>query len=167
MEIARSIADEHFDDEFRQEDEAKQKENEDSHRKVQHRLRTEILYQTGPFDAPELIDNRGLLSNRVRTPTEMEWAEQRLVELGFRVQLDGKVRSYTAETDDMMVYADPRESKQITFCPFKKPLLKSGKTRWGYRNTFFILDSWKNDIKGKYEKRLAEAKSRLFAVSNK
>jgi hypothetical protein len=165
MAVVKSMAREYFDDKFRDEDEAEKKRSEESHRQVQHRLRTEILYRTTAFRDPELIDSVARFGD-VRTQIQMEWAEQRLAELGFRIQVDGNVKSYTAESDDVIVYADPREAGRITFCPYKKPLLKPKRTRhpsldFNQMNSFFILDGWKHDIEEKYNSRLAEATAKL------
>lgn len=90
----------------------------------------------------------------------MAWAEKRVAELGFQVKQEGRIKSYTLEMEGFVVYADPRDRRRIEFSVLKKPLPKPRRRRGPVLRMFprfHILDSWKNDIRGKFKKRLAEA----------
>ena len=120
------------------------------------RRTTETVYQTAPDVAPELLDEGIYLG--VRDATAMAFAEKRLAELGFQSKTEGKVKSYTLERDTFVVYADPREQGRIDFAVFKKPLPKpSRRPRVRVYPRFHILDAWKNNLREKFETRLADA----------
>ena len=85
--------------------------------------------------------------------------------LGFTVIERDRIKSYIDERDDFVVYADPRGLGEIGFIVYRKPLPKRGR---GLRlhamaNSFGIRDSWKNDLKAKYEARVTQALTRLVA----
>jgi hypothetical protein len=129
---------------------------------LEERKRTETLYRTMPDKDPQLLDEG--YGTRAREQAQLVWAESRLAELGFQTTSEGNVKSYLSERIDFVIYADPRASGQITFRLYKKPLPKKGRTarlRSARISTFYLLDSWKNDIRGKYETRLSSAMATL------
>lgn len=122
------------------------------------RKQSETLYRTAPDLEPSLIDEGAALYGRIpRDAASMVWAEQRLEALGFEIILEGAVKSYLSERGDFVVYADPRALGIIEFAAYKKPLPKLGRRLrvWAFKR-FGLQDSWKSDIRGKYESRLAK-----------
>ncbi len=120
------------------------------------RRRLEQLYRVAPDLEPRLIDE-GLDHGKIpRNAVSMKWAERRLKLLGFEIVREGTVRSYLSDRGDFAVYADPRTHGSIEFAIFKKPLPKMGRQMrvWAFKR-FDLQDSWKNDVRGKYESRLA------------
>lgn len=77
-------------------------------------------------------------------------AEQRLVELGFEMQVEGVVRSYVRSWGDLVVYADPRRGDTLHFHVFR------GSQRL---ESFWVKDRTR-DPQAKIEERLAKARSR-------
>ena len=57
--------------------------------------------------APRLIDELHFL-RRARDAAGLQWAEDRLVQMGFKIETKQKVRSYTKEAGVAVAYADPR-----------------------------------------------------------
>lgn len=124
------------------------------------RRATEILWRVDQ-DEPKLIDEGLWLSiDGVRDEESLAFAEERLAQLGFKCSLKGKVKSYTQETEDFIVYADPRTRKHIEFRIFSKR--KKPKRLFGSAHgSFKLQDGWKNDLPKKYKAMLDEALSRL------
>jgi len=85
----------------------------------------------------------------------MIWAEVCLASLGFETRIEKNVKSYISESDNFVVYADPRASGGIEFRAYMKRPARNEPT---YRS-FMLKDNWKNDILGKYECRLTQATS--------
>lgn len=142
-------------------DEEEQQERITSQIERARRKTTEMLYLTAPDLEPELLDAEFSFMRQARDKDGMAWAESRLRELGFQISQENNIKSYTMERDERIVYADPREVGRIRFTVFKKPLptpRRRGRPRVRSFPRFHLLDSIKNDIRGKFGKRLAEAR---------
>ncbi len=125
-------------------------------KRIIQRKKTEILYKIAPNRESELIDEGIGFGAVPRNADELAWAENRLVDLGFQISREANIKSYISEQESFVVYADPRAKGEIKFTVNKKPLSKSSRKRfWG--NSFSLKDNWKNDIRGKYESRVAQA----------
>lgn len=112
------------------------------------RLQTETLYLTTPNAAPQLLDT-GRFFRPARSAESLAWAESRLEELGFRIQIEKNVKAYIDDRDKLVIYADPTTGSRIEFRAFKKPLPKRGTPT--PLDTYEIPDRWKHDLKAKYE----------------
>lgn len=126
----------------------------------QARKATETLFLVNPYGPPELSDAQTGFGAKARTVQELDWAESRLAELGFLRKEDTRVRSYVKEGTDFAVFADPRRLGEISFAVYRLPLPKrrpQGARYFTALQQFRIPDSWKNDLKSKYEKRVLEA----------
>lgn len=117
------------------------------------RKKTEVLYRTGPNENPQLIDESIGFSATPRNADEPIWAEDRLSGLGFQINFEANVKSYINEQENFVVYTDPRVKGEIEFKVYKKPLPKRSRKR--PIHYFNLKDSWGNDVRGKYESRLA------------
>jgi len=131
----------------------------DFERKLQERRRKEIQYQLHPFHAPRLIDE-GMLFRSVRDAAGLAWVADRLRELGFKTVGTAKARAFVRETNEAVVYADPREQGAIGFNVFRKPI-REGLSRFQQRHvpiaTFRMPDTRKNDLDGTWSRAAAEA----------
>jgi hypothetical protein len=153
-EAAFEIARTHFHEKFSA---AEQAERTQHHIKHAERLQTESLLRIGPTQEPELM-NEGSFLMPPRDLSEMAAAEARLLQLGFVKSEDGRVVQYYLDTDSHGVYADPRRKTEIQFNVYKKPFPKKIRRDRINRAKYFTLkDSWKNDLKGKFEARLSKA----------
>lgn len=151
-------ADEKLHDMFCEEDEKKMIKEESLKKE---RMETETLYKISPNDKPELIDGNHFFTPR--DIDELRFAEERLVKLKFTVQQDKNVKSYILEMKDVIVYADPRVKKKLEFYVYRLGVVKKSgaKSRQPRYQSFYIPDTWKNDIKDKFKTRLAEARKGL------
>lgn len=155
-EAAFQMAWDHWNDKFREAEEAEARTESARHRQ---RMETEDLYLVDPRSGPQLFEN-GIFFRAPRKPEQMKWAVDRLRGLGFNCLLQDRVWSFTFEAGGIIVFADPRESGRIDFKVFKSPLPKKWRNTWGARErlqTFHVLDSWKNGIAEKFKKRLDQA----------
>jgi hypothetical protein len=119
---------------------------------LRRRRTTEMLFKVGPNEEPVLIDE-GWGAGSPRTAKQLIWAEERLRGLGFAVVSEQRVKSYVKGDDNSVVYADPRSSGKITFSVYSKPLKKRSQREQG---EFYLLDSWTNDLLGKFDERCAK-----------
>jgi hypothetical protein len=157
MDAAMALARDYWERQFSA---AEVAEKDNKRREKIARAKTDMVYRYDLFDPPELIDEISPFSEP-RTPEQMQWAEDRLKDLGFDIRTDGNVRSYIIDAESHVVYADPRVVKTIKFRVFKKPLPNRRLSRPGSSCAHFDLqDSWKHDLRSKFEKRLADADSR-------
>ena len=125
------------------------------------RMATEILYKKGPESEPTLVDD--LFHSKCKSYEELILAEEKIEKFGFTTAISDRVKSYTRDYGDSVVYADPREKGRITFYVYttKWDAAKNkNSSRRPYRD-FYILDSWKHDIRDKYNARLVEARKGL------
>lgn len=121
-------------------------------KQIEERKLNETLYLTSPDGPPELIET-GRYWSPERCDKGIVWAESRLTELGFKIKLDGKTKSYIDDREDIIVYADPRTDKEISFRAYKKPLSKRANKALKH---FKLRDSWKHGLKEKYQTWLLE-----------
>jgi hypothetical protein len=157
MEAATRLACDYWHDKFYA---ATQAEEAQKRARIAERKQSETLYRIAPDREPELIDEGIGYRATARNENELAWAERRLVDLGFQIICEERIKSYTSEHEDFVVYADPRANGEITFRAYKKPLPRQSRVRrirTGAFNFFRLMDSWKNDIRGKYQTRLAKA----------
>ena len=101
--------------------------------------------------SPALIDE-GIPFDNFRNVDEIAWVEDRLLALGFKIDLDLNVKSYTRESDTFMVYADPRRKYQIEFSIYLKQVAQGRAERPIIG--FGLSDYWTNSIEQKYQNRL-------------
>jgi len=121
------------------------------------RRESEQLFRISPFEEV-LLDER-IWGEKPRDESQLAFAEQRLSILGFRKVLEKNRVCWLDERENIVAYADPRQNGRISFSVWKKPLPKRASASLRYRSqTFYILDSWKNGLKQKYEDRLAKAR---------
>ncbi len=131
----------------------------DSPEVLAKRRRTETRYRLAPGGGPLLYDEQ-MLGDQPRSADQLAWAEERLQALGFRCVDEGKTRGWVDETDDYVVYADPRATGCIRFKVWRKPLPSHptiGPHVTCETGRFQLLDSWKQDLPGKYAERVAKA----------
>lgn len=148
MEAVYALASEHWSRQT-----SKWKEIEEAH--INKRRASETLFVTSYKGTPQFIDEGHW--GPARNPESLAWAEQRLVEIGFILHSDGNVKSYTMDRDNFFVFADPRSTGYIEFLIYKKPLPESGhRLRTGDYPQIRVQDSWKHDLRGKFERRWAE-----------
>lgn len=155
-EAAFKLARDHWNEKF---SEAEELEWVAKQTAIEVRRKGETLYLVSPGVEPKLLDE-GYSFHPPRTPESLSWAEARLISLGFQRSADGKVISWTDDRDDFVVFADPRSTGRLEFQVWKKPLPKNRKASSKLRfpqSSFHLLDSWKNDLQGKYVKRLNDA----------
>ncbi len=145
---AMNLARDHWGDRFRE------KQAEEAASIAKERRRSEILYRIDANKSPVLNDE-GIRFDSFRSVDEMAWAEDRLLSLGLKIDLDRNVKSYTSESDTFVVYADPRRKYQIEFTVYLKQFAQvRAEPPIGY---FGLSDYWKNSIEQKYQNRLMKA----------
>jgi hypothetical protein len=160
MEIAMKRARDRFNDEFSAQEEAEWIQKQEY---LERRRKTEQLYLVRLGGPPQLVEE-SVFSGCARDSEGLEWADARLTSLGFSMVEEDRVRRYELDLEDVYVLADPREQSKITFIPYKKPLPKKRKRRspdFSGVGSFYLLDSWKNDLSGKFRTRLEKAIARL------
>jgi hypothetical protein len=151
-EAASNLARDFWKSKFR---ETEEREEAERALLLANRKKTETLYEVAPNRDPLLIDELWY-GTTVRNEEEMTWAEQRLVDLGFQINIQDRVKSYINEQDTYIVYADPRAKGKITFTIYKRPLPTKSKITPALQY-FQIPDNWKNDLRGKYQQRVMQA----------
>lgn len=118
---------------------------------VQLRRDSETLYRTAP-NGPALLTEEGLSTFRgLRDASDLAWAELRLMDLGFSVTVQARVKTYVREYPEWAIFADPREKGEIVFRVFGRAESINGTVR------FTIPDRWKHDLKKKFEAAVATA----------
>ena len=139
---------------------AKFRDTEERERAAKQALRatreaTEPLFKLAPKGQPELLD---AAYGAARDEAGLIWAEERLTQLGFKLTTTDRVRTYTREHEEFIVYADPRRVGEITFAPFNRS--PRGR-RVTYADRFVIRDNVRHDISGKYDARITSLTDRL------
>jgi len=123
------------------------------------RRKSESLFIIDYGSNPHLIDEA--VWGTARTPESLAFAEKRLRELGFSLNTEGNIKSYTLDRDNVLVFADPRAEGHIDFKIYKKPLPKNASS-FGLRcHTFGFRDNWKIKLKEKFEQRIAASEKYL------
>lgn len=141
---AMNLARDHWGERFRE------KQAEEAASIARERRRSEIVYKIDAKKSPVLIDE-GIRFD-FRSVDDMAWAEDRLLALGFNIDLERNVKSYTSESDTFIVYADPRRKYQIEFSIYLKQCAQvRAEPLIGY---FGLSDYWTNSIEQKYQNRL-------------
>jgi hypothetical protein len=153
-ETAHKLA---LDDWFERFHETEESQRVEREHKKQQRRSTETTYQVDPFGPPKLMDEDTYSGEGARTSEQMLFARRRLEQLGLEKRFESNVEAWVDERPDWIVYSDPRKSDRIYFTVWKKPLPKRRPvSSYKYRiRSFYLLDSWKNDLKKKYESRLS------------
>ncbi|CAI8823485.1 hypothetical protein [Methylocaldum szegediense] len=157
LEAAFALAKEYWHEKFHAEEQIEKAQEEERRRQ---RKASEVLYRIAPDREPELIDEGFIFGGTFRNESELAWAEQRLAYLGFQITCEDNVKSYTSEMENWVIYADPRVNGKIEFRAYKKPLPKKARgphVRTGISGYFYLMDSWKHDLRKKYESRLLKA----------
>lgn len=124
---------------------------------LEQRKQTEILYLVDPKKKPLLIDENITPPEEVRNEQGLEFAEERLKNMGFRITIESRVKKYVNEDDIYIVFADPRQQEHIQFIVYKKTFpknIKTGSRKLRYAGTFKIQDYWLNDLKSIYATQL-------------
>lgn len=153
MKAVMDLAHEHWNEKFRPAEDAEQEQ-----RRLQllQRRKVETRYCVEPAGEPQLIDEE-LYGRLARDEAGLSWAEGRLAELGFAVANNADVKSYVSDHTDFVVFADPRGKGEIRFLVYRKPVPTKPARNGRHRpcvGSFFLLDSWKHDIRQKYQSRL-------------
>lgn len=153
-----ALAMDHWNEKFKEQE---LKEQVDKAKNLEKRKKEEILYRIRPFDEPEVID-AGYSWKDPRDSDAMTWAEDRLKNLGFTLELTDRIKSYFKDYKNVIVFADPRSNKRIDFFVYKKPLPKS-KSRLNKFSlgNFYFLDTWKKDLSEKFEARIKDFESKI------
>jgi len=133
--------------------------------RIKERKKSETLYRIGPGDKPQLFEQGIWVHNPARSPEQLTWAEKRLEELGFKISMDGNVKSYIREHDAVAVYADPRGNGEITFLAYRKLLPGQRLTprRSRVLDSFSLRDSWRHKLLPKYESFVSQTETTLKA----
>ena len=121
------------------------------------RMATETLLKISLHKDPDLLNLESTLSFRsYKSEKQLKLIEPRLKQLGFKKTTKNRVRSYIFENEEYFVYADPRELGKVVFYAYKKPLpiKASNKSRSLNEYSFYMMDSWKNDLKEKFMRNL-------------
>lgn len=153
-EVAAYLARDHWQKEFAV---AERIEQQVMSLELARRRQVELLYRTSPFDDDLLLDECIWFGERSRNDDELTWAESRLTSLGLRKHIEGNVCAWVDDRDDWVVYADIRIFGRIVFSVWKKPLPKHKPANAHKYNMkkFCLYDTWKHDLKAKYEVRLS------------
>lgn len=126
----------------------------EKNKKLKKRKQVEELYKISPYDEALLLDES--LWQEPRNSQQLEWAIERLNGLGFTKYQENNMISWTNEYENWIVYADIRKKGRIEFIVWKKPILKKNPIN-SYKqriSQFYLLDTWKNDLKLKFSSRL-------------
>jgi hypothetical protein len=156
FEAAYRLAQDAWDRKFKEGEESAEEERQ---ARISQRMQSETLYAVTPGEEAVLIDDRGYEWRPARDEVGLRWAEQRLSDLGFRIHVNGRVKSYIYEEDDLVVYADPRTLGELSFRVFKRPIPE--RSRIGRRKhhdatrPFSIPDRWKHNLLDKFKANLA------------
>lgn len=127
--------------------------------KIEARRRQETLFLVHPYQAPRLLDE-GLSSHQARDEEGLEWANARLMSLGFKVTHEANVSACTRGTANAVAYADPRRKGAVSFQVLLKPVsdtLPYWERRRVASRTFAIADTREHGLEGQVEKNIADA----------
>jgi hypothetical protein len=134
------------------------------------RRRSEQSFLIRPLRAPALLDEGFIYGDRPRDADQLAAAEERLRELGFLIEADGNVIAWKYNQEPYAVLADPRSAKRLTFCVYDETRIAAARRKGGRRPEswastfsvpltveFYLLDTWRNDIVGKFRTQLQQA----------
>ncbi|WP_262299686.1 hypothetical protein [Microvirga sesbaniae] len=137
-------------------EERRQREAEEAEAKARRAVETLWRVDQG---APKLI-NELWFSEQARDEESLAVAEGRLAQIGFKLSVDGNIKSYMEETESYIVYADPRVQGRIEFKVYSKTK-KRKKSVGADHRSFRLPDGWKNKLADKYKAGLEDVLSRL------
>lgn len=118
VQAAVGLAEHYWDDEFGPRGSAKRDQFE---REIVARKKKEVLFRTAPYSEPQLLNSSRRFQAATRDSDGIKWAEGRLVEMGFQIETSMRVRSYTREHGNAVVFADPTRKGIISFITLLKP----------------------------------------------
>ena len=128
-------------------------EAEEAARRLEEGRRSaERLYLVEPWSAPKLLEQHLPWGRAPRSQQDLEAAERRLADFGFRTEADGSVISYRLVHEGCVVFADPRAEGRIDFVASRE----DAQNPMADHEHFYLLDNWK-DASGKFARRLAGA----------
>jgi hypothetical protein len=133
-------------------------------REAAERLASEQLFRTDPRSEPGLVDKNLGWCGVARDDESMNWAIGRLMQLGFTISEENRVRAFTKDYGPVVVYADPREAGKIAFRMLRREQVENTKSRkrWSPdHESFQLQDAWKNDLLKKLDQRVEQAITRL------
>jgi hypothetical protein len=133
---------------------------EDAEKKaiLESRRAQEPLFDLGSAVGVRLIDEQLGFGMEPRDSNSLELAVERLKTLGFEVIETGHTRKFIMISGEYTVYADPRSAGRIKMFVYPPPPARPRRAAHNISyQTFEMHDSWKNDLKGKFAVRLAEA----------
>lgn len=143
------------------------KAHEDMQAQLKLRRNKEVQFLVSPYLPPRL-NNEGMYPGQVRDAKSLAATETRLAAMGFQSSTQERVRSYTKETANAVVYADPRKQRAISFTVVLKPV-RSELRRWESRRVpvrhFGMPDSWKRDLEKKLDEAFSEAVKELMPMA--
>ena len=129
----------------------------------EERRQREDVFQTDPRSKPQLRDE-SLWGAEPRDDESLAWAIERLRQLGFAEQRDGRVLQFTKDYGEIIVYADPREEGRLNFSVFRREqtAIPKSRRRWTPDHAgFHLLDSWRKDLTKKVDERVQGARQSL------
>lgn len=135
--------------------------DKETQRKEQERRKTERLFLTEPWSPPKLLEE-GLWRRNSRNTDQFAFAEERLRQLGFESEISQNVVTYKFRQSPYAVLADLREVGRINFYVYDEKK-KKPRNAYKHRESFYLLDDWKNDLPNKFRARLT---SSIESLSN-
>jgi hypothetical protein len=143
--------------------EAEERERAEAEAEKSQRREREEMFLVDPRSAPQLRDETRY-GTACRDDESMLWAEARLRQLGFLERRIGRVRQFTKEHGAVVVFADPRELGRLKFVVLRREQVDKPKSRRRWmpdHESFYLLDSWRNDLSKKLETRVGKAAGSL------
>jgi hypothetical protein len=139
--------------------EAEERERAEAEAEKSQRREREEMFLVDPRSAPQLRDETRY-GTVCRDDESVLWAEARLRQLGFLERRIGRVRQFTKEYGAVVVFADPRELGRVKFVVLRREQVDKPKSRRRWmpdHESFYLLDSWRNDLSKKLETRVGKA----------
>lgn len=124
------------------------------------RQERETLYRIGPRSEAVLLDEGLWWGGEPRSEESVSWAIARLLDLGFTETRTGNVTEFTKAHDTVVIYADIRTMGRMNFNVFRSEQVSKpqSRKRWVPDHTsFYLLDTWKNDLETKLKERITQA----------
>lgn len=129
----------------------------------ERRRKTETVLRLSPRGQPLLMEEER--SGKSRSVDEMEWAVRRLEGIGFVRKEEENVLSFEFRFGRFVVMADPRSVGRIEFYVSRQNP-KRGDDRRRYGGDFYLLDSWKTDLRTKLLVRGRQAAVRWYKAKD-
>jgi hypothetical protein len=121
---------------------------------IARRRQIETQYLVNPYRAPRLIDEGLGMARKPRPAESLQWAKERLLEMGFEESMRKRTASYIKDYPLAVVYADPRHDDAIRFTIIPKPVMKDPpkhRQRSQPVGRYQIPDRWKIDLAPKLQ----------------